>query len=87
MATNTPFVLPEAVQKALSQGQPAIRAYRNYLGYSVEDVAVTTGLAVEEIEKIEKGHRYEKGYRDRIARALGLPDGMFDEMSDISDAA
>jgi uncharacterized membrane protein YebE (DUF533 family) len=48
---------------------------------------VTSGLTAEEIEKIEAGHRFEKGYRDRLARALGLPEGMFDEISDIPDAA
>lgn len=42
---------------------------------------------VEEVEKIEKGYRFEKEYRDRIARALGLPDGIFDELSDIAAAA
>ena len=50
-------------------------------------IAVTSGLTVEEVEKIEKGYRFEKGHRDRIARALGLPDGIFDELSDIATAA
>jgi hypothetical protein len=53
----------------------------------MEDIAVTCGLTVEEVEKIESGHRFEKGYRDRIARALGLPEGIFDEIADIADAA
>lgn len=81
------FALPEAVLTAISNGTPVIRAYREHLGYTVEDIAVTSGLTAEEIEKIEAGHRFEKGYRDRLARALGLPEGMFDEISDIPDAA
>jgi transcriptional regulator with XRE-family HTH domain len=83
----TSFALPEAVLTAVSNGTPVIRAYREHLGYTVEDIAVTSGLTAEEIEKIEAGHRFEKGYRDRLARALGLPEGMFDEISDIPDAA
>ena len=83
----TSFALPEAVLTAISNGTPLIRAYREHLGYTVEDIAVTSGLTAEEIEKIEAGHRFEKGYRDRLARALGLPEGMFDEISDIPDAA
>jgi transcriptional regulator with XRE-family HTH domain len=83
----TSFALPEAVLTAISNGTPVIRAYREHLGYTVEDIAVTSGLTTEEIEKIEAGHRFEKGYRDRLARALGLPEGMFDEISDIPDAA
>jgi len=53
----------------------------------VDDIAVTSGLTIGEVEKIESGHRFEKGYRDRIARALGLPESIFDEISDIPDAA
>lgn len=85
--TATPFALPEAVLTAISNGIPVIRAYREHLGYSIEDIAVTSGLTVEEVELIESGHRFEKGYRDRIARALGLAEGIFDEISDIPNAA
>lgn len=81
------FALPEAVLTAISNGTPVIRAYREHLGYTVDDIAVTSGLTLDEVEKNEAGHRFEKGYRDRIARALGLPESIFDEISDISDAA
>ncbi|UUP19707.1 helix-turn-helix domain-containing protein [Nitratireductor thuwali] len=87
MATATPFALPEAVSNAISAGTSIVRAYREHLGYTIEDVAVTSGLTAEEIEQIEAGHRFDKGYRERIARALSLPDGVFDLESDISDAA
>ena len=83
----TSFVLPEAVLNSISNGTPVIRAYREHLGYTVDDIAVTSGLTIGEVEKIESGHRFEKGYRDRIARALGLPESIFDEISDIPDAA
>jgi transcriptional regulator with XRE-family HTH domain len=79
--------IPETVLKAISEGTHIIRAYREHLGYSIEELAIACGLAAEEIENIESGLRYNKGYRDRIARSLSLPTGIFDEVSDVSDAA
>ncbi|CAN7748724.1 transcriptional regulator [Mesorhizobium sp. LjNodule214] len=85
--TATPFALPEAVLTAISNGKPVIQACREHLGYSTEDVAVTSGLTVEEVGLIESGHCFDKGYRDRIARALGLAESIFDEISGIPNAA
>ncbi|NGO52082.1 helix-turn-helix domain-containing protein [Allomesorhizobium camelthorni] len=79
--------IPETVLKAISEGTHIIRAYREHLGYSIEELAIACGLAAEEIENIESGLRYHKGYRDRIARSLSLPAGIFDEESDVPDAA
>lgn len=79
--------IPETVLVAISEGTPIIRAYREYLGYSIEDLAVACGLAAEEIQNIESGRRYNKGYRDRIARSLSLPVGILEAESDILDAA
>ena len=87
MSIATPFALPEAVLTAIANGTPPIQAYRQHLGYSINAIAVTSGLTVEEVDRIESGYRFEKGYRDRIARALGLPDGIFDEVSDVPNAA
>jgi DNA-binding XRE family transcriptional regulator len=79
--------IPETVLRAMSEGTHIIRAYREYLGYSIDELAVACGLAAEEIQNIESGLRYNKGYRDRIARSLSLPVGIFEAQSDISDAA
>ena len=80
--------IPETVLTAISEGTHIIRAYREHLGYSIEELAIACGLAAEEIENIESGLRYNKGYRDRIARSLSLPAGTFDEAeSAIPDAA
>jgi hypothetical protein len=87
IVTATHSALPDAVLTAISAETPVIRAYREHLSYTIDDIAITSGLTVEEVEKIESGHRYDKGYRDRIARALGLPEGIFDEISEIPDAA
>ncbi|MHA6685865.1 helix-turn-helix domain-containing protein [Mesorhizobium sp. A556] len=87
MATSKPFTLPEAVLNAITAGVHVARAYREHLGYTIGDVAITSGLTVQEVEQIEAGHRFEKGYRDRIARALSLPEGVFDAEADIANAA
>ncbi|ESX64802.1 DNA-binding protein [Mesorhizobium sp. LSHC420B00] len=79
--------IPEPVLTAMSQGTHIIRAYREHLGYSIEDVAVACGLAAQEIQNIERGLKYNKGYRNRIARSLSIPVGILEAESDISDAA
>ncbi|PZV34902.1 DNA-binding protein [Mesorhizobium kowhaii] len=79
--------IPEPVLAAMSGGTHIIRAYREHLGYSIEDLAVACGLSAEEIQNIESGLRYNKGYRDRIARSLSMPVGILEAESDISDAA
>ncbi|MER8753134.1 XRE family transcriptional regulator [Mesorhizobium sp. M1050] len=79
--------IPEPVLTAMSQGTHIVRAYREHLGYSIEDLTVASGLAAEEIQNIERGLRYNKGYRDRIARSLSIPLGILEAESHISDAA
>ncbi|TIL82283.1 MAG: helix-turn-helix transcriptional regulator [Mesorhizobium sp.] len=77
--------IPEPVLTAMLEGTHIVRAYREHLGYSVEDLAVACGLAAEEILNIESGLRYNKGYRDRIAKSLSLPVGILE--ADMRDAA
>lgn len=79
--------IPETVLTAVSEGTHIIRAYREHLGYSIDDLAVACGLEAEEIQNIESGLRYNKGYRDRIARSLSLPLGILEAESHILDAA
>jgi|EndMetStandDraft_4_1072995.scaffolds.fasta_scaffold95977_3 transcriptional regulator with XRE-family HTH domain len=50
-----------------------IRAARNTVGYSIEDLAVTCGLAGSEITAIEDGLDDDLGRVRRIAAALQLP--------------
>lgn len=65
--------LPESVSTAIVDGENLLRAYREFLGYAVDELAVICGLTSDEIQKIESGYQYGKGYRDRIAKALALP--------------
>lgn len=87
MTKEASFLFPAEVQNAVAKGTNIVRAYREQLGYSLEDISATSGLSVDEVNKIETGHRFEKGYRSRIARALGLPEQVFEETPDVSTAA
>jgi hypothetical protein len=84
MSNATPCALPEVVLNAISQGANLIRAYREYLGYTIDHIAITSGLTVEEIERVEAGHRFDKGYRGRLAHALGLPEAALNRCADIA---
>ncbi|MER9240948.1 helix-turn-helix transcriptional regulator [Mesorhizobium sp. M0633] len=79
--------IPETVLTAMSEGTHIIRACREHLGYSIEDLAVACGLAAEEIQNIESSLRYNKGYRNRIARSLSRPAGILEAESELSAAA
>ncbi|MBW9116086.1 helix-turn-helix transcriptional regulator [Rhizobium cauense] len=51
----------------------AVRAAREAVGYSVDDLAVTCGLVVNEIEEIESGVDSDPARLKRIAAALQVP--------------
>ena len=54
-----------------------VKAAREYVGYSIEDLAVTCGLANEEIIDIEDGTDSDPAKLRRIASALQLPPSAF----------
>lgn len=60
-----------------SQIGTKVRAARETVGYSIEDLAVTCGLANAEIEEIEDGHDADPAKLKRIASALQLPTSEF----------
>jgi transcriptional regulator with XRE-family HTH domain len=51
----------------------AIRAAREAIGYSVDDLAVTCGLLVSEILEVENGDDTDPAKLKRIAAALQMP--------------
>ncbi|CCM74501.1 helix-turn-helix domain-containing protein [Rhizobium mesoamericanum] len=55
----------------------AVRAAREAVGYSVDDLAVTCGLVVNEIEEIESGEDADPAKLKRIATALQVPVSSF----------
>jgi transcriptional regulator with XRE-family HTH domain len=51
----------------------AVRIAREAKGYSLEELAIACGLAVDEIRQIEDGADAGASDLKRIAAALGLP--------------
>jgi transcriptional regulator with XRE-family HTH domain len=51
----------------------AVRRAREAVGYSIEDLAVTCGLANGEISEIENGDNADPAKLKRIAAALQVP--------------
>jgi hypothetical protein len=80
------IILPEAISTATAQGTLIIRAYREHLGYSVEELAVACGLTVGEIRSLKLGTAPRMATGAGL-RGLWLPIGIFDVAADVSDAA
>lgn len=55
----------------------AVAEARQAVGYSVEQLAVTTGLTVDELTAIENGQGAEPSLLQRVATGLGLPAAAF----------
>lgn len=68
------YTLPEPVAAAIAGGTNIVTALRQSVGYSVDELALTCGLAVGEISAIESGADANPGRLRRIAAALGLPE-------------
>jgi transcriptional regulator with XRE-family HTH domain len=50
-----------------------VRTAREAIGYSIDDLAVTCGLLVAEIQDVESGEDVDPAKLKRIAAALQLP--------------
>lgn len=72
--TGKHYELPDSVDAAVAAGTNIVKALRESAGYSVEDLALTCGLAIGEISAIEAGEDTDPGRLGRIAVALGLPE-------------
>ena len=66
--------LPESVAAAVMAGTNIVRAIRQSVGYSIDELALTSGLATSEISAMEAGTDADPGKLRRIASALGLPE-------------
>ena len=64
--------LPESVAAAIAAGTNVVRALRDWAGYSVEELAVTSGLAIDEIVALEAADEADPVGLHRITTALGL---------------
>lgn len=60
---------------AIAAGLNPVRAYREALGYSIEELSVTCGLSLAEIVELEAGEGVDLAKARRIEAALRLGDG------------
>jgi len=69
-SANGAKLSPQSIANAVSEARRAI-------GYSIEDLAVTTGLINDEILRIENGTDSDPAKLKRIASALKVPVSKF----------
>lgn len=64
-----------ATEKSISpqNAASAVAQARETVGYTIDQLAVTTGLTAEELTAIERGEEIDASRLQRIAAALGLP--------------
>ena len=65
--------LSEPLASEIGHDYTTLRTMRETRGYSVEELSLTCGLSVGEIEDIENGRAADPSKLRRIASALGLP--------------
>jgi transcriptional regulator with XRE-family HTH domain len=66
--------IPPALAMA---GRVSLKAIRETVGYSMEELSLTCGLATNELVAIENGMDADPAKLQRIASALKLPDSFF----------
>lgn len=66
----------DAINSALSGGANPLTAIRDGFGYSLEQVAVASGLATSELAAMEAGE-IDPHKLARVVAALGLPTDIF----------
>lgn len=73
--TYSKFDHPEGgrVQLPVQARAAVVREARQSRSYSLEDLAVASGLTVQEISEFELGKNKSLAYFRRLARVLGLP--------------
>ncbi|CAM5775777.1 hypothetical protein LMIY3S_05195 [Labrys miyagiensis] len=74
--SGSEHALSKATAPVISAGGHIFREAREAKGYSIEDLAVTCGLTVDEIKDVELGLDASPGYLRRVAAALGLPESV-----------
>ncbi|AZN99359.1 XRE family transcriptional regulator [Mesorhizobium sp. M9A.F.Ca.ET.002.03.1.2] len=65
----------------------ALRAIRETRGYSMEELSLTCGLAVDEIADIENGRSADPSKLRRIASALRLPENALIDTAVLAQSA
>lgn len=63
----------EELKIAALNGMNVFTALRQSMGYSLEDLAIASGLTIEEITLIENNQITEPKKIDRLTSSVGLP--------------
>ena len=67
----------EVVGAVIEGGKTPVRAWREYLGFTQEDVASRAGITQAALSQIESGeHKTRKATREKLARAMGITEPM-----------
>ncbi len=66
-------ILLEELKTAAVNGMNVFTALRQSMGYSFEDLAIASGLTIEEITLIESNELTEPQKLDRLTSSVGLP--------------
>ncbi len=66
-------ILLEELKNAAINGINIFTALRQSMGYSFEDLAITSGLTIEEITLIEDNKLTEPQKLERLTSSVGLP--------------
>lgn len=64
----------ETTAFAITAGVNLVKTIKEKFGYTAEDLAIASGLTVEELNGIETGTDTEPSKLHRIAHSVGLPD-------------
>ena len=63
----------EVVGAVIEGGKTTVRAWREYLGLTQEELAAKAGMTQAALSQIESGeHKTRKTTREKLARAMGI---------------
>ena len=69
----------EVVGAVIEGGKTTVRAWREYLGLTQEEVAAKAGMTQAALSQIESGeHKTRKTTREKLARAMGITTSMLE---------
>ena len=69
----------EVVGAVIEGGKTTVRAWREYLGLTQEELAAKAGMTQAALSQIESGeHKTRKTTREKLARAMGITTSMLE---------
>ena len=69
----------EVVGAVIEGGKTTVRAWREYLGFTQQELAAKAGMTQAALSQIESGeHKTRKATREKLARAMGITTSMLE---------